>query len=111
MAEWRGIVEADEYADREVGREADEPGILLVIGGAGLASDLPVHHFELHRRTALDDAFHDGGHLVRRHRVDDLRTIVNELGLVLIGPFSCRAIGAVAIVMLPDGAAVTVLNA
>ena len=53
MSERRRIVEADIDADHEVGREADEPGILLVVGGAGLARDRPVQHFELLRRAAL----------------------------------------------------------
>jgi hypothetical protein len=33
------IVETDEDADRQIRREAHEPGILLVVGGAGLAGD------------------------------------------------------------------------
>src|SRR5262249_6825906 len=77
---------------------------------ASLARDRPVEHFELLRRATLDDALHDVGHLVSRHRIDDLRAIVDELRLLLAGPFSCRAIGALAIIVLPDGAAVTILD-
>ena len=44
-AEAARLVEADIDADGEIGREADEPGVLAVVGGAGLAgqrlADLP----------------------------------------------------------------------
>ena len=73
MSHGRGIVETDIGADHEVRREADEPAILLVIGGPGLAGDRPLEHLELLRRAALDDAFHDGDHLIGGHRIDDLR--------------------------------------
>ena len=79
----RGIVETHINADDEVGREADEPAVLLVIGGARLARDRTVQHFELLRRAALDHAFHDVDHLVRRHRIDDLLAVVDELRLLL----------------------------
>ncbi len=36
-AKRRRLVEAHVEAGHEVGREADEPGVLLVVGGAGLA--------------------------------------------------------------------------
>ena len=111
MSHGRGIVETHIRADHEVRREADEPAILLVIGGPGLSGDGSLEHLELLRRTALDDAFHDGDHLIGAHRIDDLRAIVDELRLVLAAPFPCVAIDAVAIVMLPDGAAVTILDA
>src|SRR5262249_48828710 len=110
MSERRRIVEADICADHEVRCEADEPGILLVVGGSGLARDRTVQDFELLRRATLDNAFHDVGHLVRRHRIDDLRPVVDELRLLLADPFPCRAIGAFAIVMLPDRPAVAVLD-
>ena len=38
-AEVARLVVADIDADHHLGREADEPGILLVVGGAGLAGD------------------------------------------------------------------------
>ena len=111
MPHGRGVVETHIRANHKVGREADEPAILLVIGGPGLAGDGSLEHLELLRGTALDDAFHDGNHLISAHRIDDLRAIVDELGLVLTAPFPCVAIDAVAIVMLPDGAAVAILDA
>src|SRR4029077_7602279 len=43
-------------------------------------------------------------------RIDDLRTVVDQLRLLLTGPFSCGAIWAFAVVMLPDGPAVTILD-
>src|SRR4029078_5138565 len=111
MSHGRGIVETKIHADHEVRREADEPAILLVIGGPGLAGDGPFQNLELHRRAALADAFSHGDHLIGAHRIDDLRTVVDELRLILAAPFSCVAIDALAIVMLPDGAAVTILDA
>jgi len=33
------LVVAEIDADHEIGGEADEPGVLLVVGGAGLAGD------------------------------------------------------------------------
>ena len=111
MSHGRGIVETHIRADHEVRREADEPAILLVIGGPGLSGDGSLEHLEFLRRAALNHAFHDGNHLISAHRIDDLRAIVDELGLVLAAPFPCVAIDAVAIVMLPDGAAVAILDA
>ena len=111
MTHGRGIVETHIDADHKVRREADEPAVLLVIGGSGLAGDRPLQDLELLRRAALNDAFHDGDHLIGAHRIDDLRAVVDEFRLILAAPFPCVAIDAVAIVMLPDGAAVTILDA
>ena len=47
LAQRLRLVEADIEADDEVRREADEPGVLLVVGRAGLAGDRPA---ELGRR-------------------------------------------------------------
>src|SRR5262249_43310996 len=109
MSHGRRIVETHINADDEVGGEADEPAILLVVSSTGLARDRSVEHFELLRRAAFDNSFHDVGHLVSRHRIDDLRAIIDELRLLLTGPFSCITIGAFAIIVLPNGAAVAVL--
>ena len=45
------LVVADVDADREVGREADEPGVLLVVGGAGLAGDRLADRLRSQRRA------------------------------------------------------------
>jgi hypothetical protein len=41
VAEELHLVEADPHAGRDLGREADEPGVGLIVGGAGLARDRP----------------------------------------------------------------------
>ena len=83
MSHGRGIVETHISADDEVGRKADEPAILLVIGGAGLARDGPFQNLELLGSAALDYAFHDRNHLIGAHRINDLRAVVDELRLLL----------------------------
>jgi hypothetical protein len=41
MSHGRGIVETHIGANYKVGREADEPAILLIISGPGLSGDGP----------------------------------------------------------------------
>src|ERR1700686_1301451 len=48
------LVKAEIDADNDVRREADEPGILRFIGGAGLAGDRLADFLDRDRRTALD---------------------------------------------------------
>ena len=50
------LVVADPDADRDVGIEADEPRVGVVVGRAGLAADRPVERRRLRRGAALDDA-------------------------------------------------------
>src|SRR6476469_8346328 len=58
------LVVADIDADHEVGREADEPGVLVVAGCAGLAGDGLADFLaeaDARSRAAQHDAFHDRG--------------------------------------------------
>src|SRR6185437_7229886 len=77
-AECARIVEADIDADREVGRRAEEPGVLGIVGGAGLAGDRPAERRELgrgaprgHAQHHVDDLVNRGGIVERLARVDD----------------------------------------
>ena len=52
LAEIARLVVADIDADREVRREADEPGVLFVVGGSGLAGDRLADFLQDRRGTA-----------------------------------------------------------
>ena len=111
LAHRRRRVEADEHADDEIGRVADEPGVLLLVGRAGLAGDRPPERLQRGRGAALDDALEDRGHLVGGVRIEDLRAAVDELGLLLPGPGVGLAGLARGLVVAPDGLAPAVLDA
>src|SRR5581483_8097420 len=93
MTERVRLVETEIDADDEIGRKADEPGVLVVVGGAGLAGDRTIEHLQLLRRAALDHPFHDVDHLEGRHRIDDLLAVIDELRLLLTLPLA-RGAGA-----------------
>ena len=89
-AEMARLVVADIDADRDVGREADEPDVLLVVGGAGLAGDRLADLAQHGRGAALHDAFHHRGDLVGGHRIEHLLAAVDQRRLGLVRP----AVGA-----------------
>ena len=62
------------------GIEADEPGVAVVVGRAGLAADRPVERRGLRGSAALDDAAQQVGHHERRVGADR----VLRLGAVLL---------------------------
>src|SRR5690349_19797084 len=73
-------VVADEHADHQVRRIADEPGVLLLVGGAGLAGDGNVGNVFLDHRggAALHHALHDRGHLIGGVRIKDLLAVIGQ---------------------------------
>src|SRR4029077_9439839 len=94
-----------------VGRKADEPGILLVIGGACLAGDRLADLLNYGCGAALYDAFHDRSDLVGGHRIEHALAFVDQRRLVLVLPFVGFAAAAFARVVLVDGVAVAILDA
>ena len=58
----------------------------------------------------LDDTLHDVSHLVGRHRIDDLLTIINDLRLILSIPLLGRALITISRVMSPIYTTVAVLD-
>ena len=80
LAERARLVVADINADHDVGRKADEPDVLFVVGGAGLAGDRLADRAHDGGGAALHDAFHDRGDLVGGHRIDHLLAPVDQLG-------------------------------
>src|ERR1700677_689081 len=62
-------------------------------------------------RAALDDAFHDRGDLISRQWIDDLLTLVDQLRLILIVPFSGIATLTNTLVVPIDRVAPAVLDA
>ena len=58
------LVEADIDADCEIGRVADEPGVALVIGGAGLAGHRLADRLQGLAGAALDHPFEHRGDLI-----------------------------------------------
>src|SRR5262249_62147809 len=95
----------------EIGREADEPRIFLVIGGAGLAGDRLTYLLDNSCRAALHDAFHHRGDLVGRHWIEHALALVDQCRLVLVLPLFGLAAAALARVVLVDSPAVAVLDA
>ena len=59
------VVEADPDTRGDLRREADEPGIGEVLGGASLAACGPANHFGFHGGTELYDFLEHGGHGAR----------------------------------------------
>src|SRR4051812_22023328 len=112
LAEVARLVVADIDADGDVRREADEPGVLFVVGGAGLAGDRLADFLEDGCGTSLHHALHHGGDLIGRHGVEHLLAAIDELWLVLVLPAAGRvAAAAFALVVLEDGVAVAILDA
>src|SRR4051794_41941774 len=82
MTEMSGFVVTDIDANHDVGREADEPGVLFIVGGPGLAGDRLAKSCEGGSRGAgLHHAFHHRGDLVGGHRVQYLLAAVDQLRL------------------------------
>ena len=74
------VVVADPDADRHVIGEADEPGIVLVVAGAGLAADIGGELADRARRAARHHALENGAQLEERRTVAAGEPL--ELGLV-----------------------------
>src|SRR5208282_4308191 len=98
-------------ATDDVGREADEPDILLFVGGAGLAGDRLADIADYGRGAALHDTLHHRGDLIGGHRIDHLLAAVDQRRLGLVVPGVGVATAALALVVLVDGVAVAVLDA
>src|SRR5262249_55251281 len=106
------LVVAHEHADHEIRRKPDEPDVLLVVGGAGLAGDWLAELFHGRAGAALDHALHHRGDLIGAHRVEHALAAVDQRRLVLLAvPLSGAAAAAFALIVLVDGLAVTVLDA
>ena len=65
-----GVVVADPDRHRDVVGEADEPGVVLVVGGAGLAGDVRREAADRPRRAARQHALQHGLELIERSAVD-----------------------------------------
>jgi hypothetical protein len=76
-------VEADEDAGHQVGGVADEPGVLFLVGGAGLAGGWAIEVDLAGAVPRCDHAFHHRGDLVGGHRVEHLLAGVDNLRLLL----------------------------
>src|ERR1700743_1083645 len=63
------LVVAHVDADHEVRREADEPGVLGLVGGAGLAGERLADFLQRGRGTGIDDTFQHRGDLVGGHGI------------------------------------------
>src|SRR5439155_1589423 len=68
-------VVADPHARREARREADKPGVRVVVGRAGLRGDRPAEHLRCLTRAALD------------HAAEHVRNHVRGLGRHGLAPF------------------------
>src|SRR6201999_2519973 len=105
-AERARLVVTDIDAGDDVGRETDEPRILEVVRGAGLAGDRLADLFleaDAAGGAALHNAFHDRHHLIRGHGVEHLLAAIDQRRLRLIIPFLGVAADALALVVLVDG--------
>ena len=111
LAHGLGRVEPDKDAGHEIGRETDEPGVLFVICGAGLAGERLANGLDAPPGAPLDHAFKHRCDLIGGVGIDDLLAQILDLGLVLAFPFGLVAIDAAADFVPPDGAPPTVLNA
>src|SRR6516165_6636402 len=69
-AERTRLVVAHEHAEREVRRIADEPEVLCVVGGAGLAGKVLADFLDRDAGAALDNALQNGGDLIGGERID-----------------------------------------
>src|SRR5258708_30100970 len=110
-AEMARLVVAHVNTDYEVGREADEPGILFVGGGAGLAGNRLLDLVQHSRGAALDHTFHDRGDLISGHWIKHLLAPIDQAGLGLVLPFLGIATAAFALIVLVDRAAIAILDA
>src|SRR4030088_1577317 len=112
LAEVARFVIAHIDTDDDVRRKADEPRILFVVGGAGLAGDRLADFLYHRRRAALYDAFHHRGDLIGRHRIQHLLPAIDKLGLGLVFP-AAGGIAAPAFprIVLEDRAAIAILKA
>src|SRR4029077_11066497 len=105
------LVVSHEHAHDEIGREADEPDVLLVVGRAGLAGDWLADLLHGSAGAPQNHTFHHRGDLIGGHRVDHALTPIDDRWLRLVLPFGGGAAAAFALIVLVDGVAVTILNA
>src|SRR6185503_20114680 len=117
MAALRGPAEAARLAiakietDDEIGRKADEPDVLAVAGGAGLAGDRLADLAHDRRRAALHHPLQHRGDLIGRQRIEHLLPAVHQLGLGLVLPAAGRvAAAALARIMFENRTSVAVLD-
>src|SRR5882724_12184193 len=111
LAEVARLVVAHIDTDDDVRRKADEPCILFVVGGAGLAGDWLADFLHHRRRAALYDGFHHRGDLIGGHRIQHLLPAIDKLGLGLVLP-AAGGIAAPAFprIVLEDRVAIAILN-
>jgi len=82
------LVVADPDPDGQAGIEADEPGVAVVVGGAGLAAERPPERQRRAGGPVLNDAPQQVRHHVRRvgpERVVRLRPVLLEHVAVAVG--------------------------
>src|SRR4051794_41983916 len=87
-AQAAGLVIPDIETDDEIRRKADEPEVLCIAGGAGLAGDRLTHLAQRYRGAALHHPFHHRGDLIGGGDIKYLLAAVDELRLG--GIFSAR---------------------
>src|SRR5205823_2341469 len=105
------VVIADKDAGGEIRAEPDKPGVLPIVGGAGLAGDRLADRFDRGAGAALHDAFHHSDELESRQGVGDLLTGIGEHRRRLLFPLDGVASLAGPLVRPEDGLAVAVLDA
>src|SRR6185437_10090090 len=90
---------------------ADEPGIVRIVGRAGLAGKRLADRRHDPASATLDHALQDRDDLVGAARVGDLLAIVRQLGLRLVLPPACLAAFARTLVGAINRNAIAVLDA
>src|SRR5690348_8378698 len=80
------LIEADKDTRDEIGRKAHEPGIIAVIGRAGLTGERLAGDSDAASSAALDHALHHRDDLIDAARIIDLRAVIRQLGRRLAGP-------------------------
>src|SRR5260221_14172876 len=111
LAEAVRIVEADIDAGYQIGREAHEPIVLIIVCRAGLAGKRLADAAAEASGTALDDALQYRDDLVGARRVDDRLARIGQLRRRLAAPCDVAAAFAAARIGPGDGLAVAILDA
>src|SRR6185312_15048366 len=109
-ADMAWLVVTHVHAHHDVRREADEPHVLLVVGGAGLARDRLADRTHDGGGATLHHAFHHRRDLIGGHRIDHLPTPVDQRRLRLIVPLVSVATATLALIVLVHRAAVAILD-